>query len=203
MKSDRPKTFNEMSGVFSKNYFQIWIPLHQIREKFLITREVMSGPTINQPTIPLIWRRGTSKSRNKNIFNFFPNFIPRVSWLLLKMKIFFMVTWSIAFSSLISSIVIIPLVIYSYSIIKPIASSVVMWTIVLLGEISSIMTLLVTIVAFNVRLYYIIPSFFILRWRISWWTLFSFLLLILFDECIRFSFFMLLDPSSWYYLDSY
>jgi len=54
MKFDKPKIFNKMNGIVSKNDFQIWLPLYQIRENFLITKEVMSGLTINQPTIPWI-----------------------------------------------------------------------------------------------------------------------------------------------------
>ena len=73
MKFDGLKTFNGMSGVVSKNEFQIWLPFYQVRENFFVTREVMSRPTINQPTIPQIQRIWNSKSGNKNILRLICN----------------------------------------------------------------------------------------------------------------------------------
>jgi len=48
MKFDRTKAFYGISGNFTKNNVQIGLPFYQIRENFLISKEVMRCPTISE-----------------------------------------------------------------------------------------------------------------------------------------------------------
>lgn len=114
----------------------------------------MRGPTINQPTIPSIQGRGTTKCRSDNILRLLRKitFIHGIYWLILRIVVFFIATQSIS-SYFIYSVMIISCIISYSSIIKHVilTSIVVLWSIVLLKVVSGIVTLLMTTIA---SLYY-------------------------------------------------